>query len=100
MRALWPCARYSAPQDPAPLFQECSCSSVATHRMISQAKTHIGCLVPKNAFACGANVLVSATASAPLLTHLESPEDFGPVTFYVTCATSWPSRCRRPTSLR
>ncbi|AGA88911.1 hypothetical protein Thimo_0034 [Thioflavicoccus mobilis 8321] len=52
--------------------------------MISQAKTHLRCLLPKNAFACGANVLVSATAGAPLLTHLESPEDFGPLAVYVS----------------
>ncbi|KAA6184826.1 oligosaccharide flippase family protein [Thiohalocapsa marina] len=58
--------------------------------MITQAKTHLRRLLPKNAFARGVSVLVGGTAgaqlltilAAPLLTRLYGPEDFGLVAVY------------------
>ncbi len=58
--------------------------------MITQAKTHLRSLLPKNAFARGVSVLVGGTAgaqvltvlAAPLLTRLYSPEDFGLLAVY------------------
>jgi len=53
--------------------------------MIAKAKSTLRRLLPKNAFAHGVSVLVGGTAgaqaltalAAPLLTRLDSPEDFG-----------------------
>lgn len=60
--------------------------------MITQVKTQLRRLLPKNAFARGVSVLVGGTASvqvllvlsAPLLTRLYSAEDFGLLAVYAS----------------